>query len=78
MTGTSPVASDSGISCLDAAFHVILRQADSFAIVKGEYRRRLIRRFPYQILDESQPAKVIVYGIIRTSRDQKIGLDRLR
>lgn len=64
MTGMSPVPSDSAISCLNAAFHVILRQPNS--------------RFPCQILDESQPAKVTVYGIIRTSRDPKIGLDRLR
>ncbi len=66
------------LSCVDAAFHVILRQPNSFPIAKDEFRRYLVRRFPYQIFYESDDSAVTIYGVFHTSRDPKVWQDRLQ
>jgi plasmid stabilization system protein ParE len=66
------------LSCVDAAIQMILRLPNSFAIVKGGYRRVMIRRFPYQIFYEALPDQVTIYGVIHASRDPKFWQERLK
>jgi hypothetical protein len=40
-----------------------------YAAVHEQYRRRLVRRFPYAIFYESTADAVTVYGVLHTSRN---------
>ena len=60
---------DEFLSCVDACLSGILRQAKPHAIVLAEYRRAMIRRFPYAVFYESTDDSVIVYAILHSSRD---------
>jgi len=56
------------LGCVDACIQ---------AKVHEEYRRALLRRFPYAIFYEYAGGKVIVYGTFHTSRDPKKWHSRL-
>ncbi|MGH9631312.1 MAG: type II toxin-antitoxin system RelE/ParE family toxin [Bryobacteraceae bacterium] len=56
------------LSALEAALEGIRRQPDMHAIVHEDYRRALIRRFPYAIFYEHATGKVTVYAVFHTSR----------
>ena len=40
-----------------------------YAVVHEEYRRALIRRFPYAVFYAVTEAEVIIYGVFHTARD---------
>jgi len=39
------------------------------AIIHEDYRRGLVRRFPYAVFYDHDDGKVTVYGVFHTSRD---------
>jgi len=59
------------LSCVDACIQAISRMPELYAKVHEEYRRALVRRFPYAIFYEYTGGKVIVYSIFHTSRNPK-------
>ncbi len=65
------------LSCVDACIQTICRVPELYAKVHEEYRRALVRRFPYVIFYEYSEGKVIVYSIFHTSQDQKKWKNRL-
>ena len=65
------------LGCLDACIQTISRMPELYAKVHEEYRRALVRRFPYAIFYEYTGGKVIVYSIFHTSRDPKKWRNRL-
>lgn len=65
------------LACVDACIQAICRVPELHAEVHEEYRRALVRRFPYAVFHEYTGGKVIVYGIFHTSRDSKKWRNRL-
>ena len=65
------------LGCVDACIQAICRMPELQAKVQEEYRRALLRRFPYAIFYEYAGGKVIVYGTFHTSRDPKKWHSRL-
>lgn len=57
------------LSCVDACLEAIRRTPEMHAVVHENYRRGLVRRFPYVFFYEFVKGKVIVYGVFHTSRD---------
>lgn len=57
------------LSCVDACIQAILRMPEVHAKVHQEYRRALVRRFPYAVFYEYTERMVTVYCIFHTSRD---------
>jgi len=57
------------LSAVDASMESIRRQPAIYARVHEEYRRALIRRFPYAIFFEYAETAVTVYAVFHTSRN---------
>lgn len=54
---------------VDACIQTIRRLPEASAKVHGEYRRRLVRRFPYAVFYEYDGTAVTVYCVFHTSQD---------
>jgi plasmid stabilization system protein ParE len=65
------------LSCVDACIAVILRMPDMQAVVYKQYRRALVRRFPYAVFYEYQARTITVYAILHCSRDPEKWRQRL-
>lgn len=57
------------LSCVDACLQHICRSPELNPKVLAEYRRAMVRRFPYVVFYEYSPETVTVYGVFHTSRD---------
>lgn len=57
------------LSCVDACIQVICRMPEMYAIIHENYRRGLVRRFPYAVFYDYANDAVTVYGIFHTGRD---------
>jgi plasmid stabilization system protein ParE len=57
------------LSCVDACLEAMRRRPEMHAVVHENYRRGLVRRFPYAVFYEYAEDTVTVYGIFHTSRN---------
>jgi len=57
------------LSCVDACISGIVRMPQMQAIVYKQYRRALIRRFPFAVFYEHDAGTVTVYAVLHGSRD---------
>jgi plasmid stabilization system protein ParE len=57
------------LSCVDACVQAICRTPEMHATVYEDYRRGLVRRFPYAIFYDYAGGAVTVYGVFHTARD---------
>jgi plasmid stabilization system protein ParE len=57
------------LGCVDACIEAILRTPEMYTPVHENYRRGLVRRFPYAVFYEYVEGTVTVYGVFHTSRD---------
>jgi plasmid stabilization system protein ParE len=57
------------LTSVDACLQGVCRRPELYAAVHKEYRRALVRRFPYAVFYEVQDDAVTVYCICHTSRD---------
>ena len=57
------------LNCADACIEGTRRSPGMYPIVHENYRRALVRRFPYPIFYEYEEGAVTVYGIFHTARD---------
>jgi plasmid stabilization system protein ParE len=57
------------LSSVDACLESIRRQPRMHSVVHKDYRRSLIRRFPYAVFYEHSEATVTIYAVFHTSRD---------
>lgn len=55
--------------CVDAGMAEIGRSPLACAKVRGETRRKVVRRFPYVLLYLAEPEHVEVIAVFHTSRD---------
>ncbi|MGD9633447.1 MAG: type II toxin-antitoxin system RelE/ParE family toxin [Pirellulales bacterium] len=65
------------LSCVDGSFQYACRNPELFAKVYEDYRRVLVRRFPYAVFYESVEGTVTVYCVVHTSRDPAKWRERL-
>ena len=65
------------LSCIDACIQQICRTPELHAKVHEDYRRALVRRFPYAVFYEYASGRVTVYGALHTSRDPEKWRQRL-
>jgi plasmid stabilization system protein ParE len=65
------------LSCVDASLEGIRRTPEMHAIVHENYRRGLVRRFPYAVFYEYAEDTVTIYGIFHTSRNPEKWRQRL-
>ena len=65
------------LGCVDACLQEMCRMPKRHTKVHEEYRRALVRRFPYVIFYEYAGGKVTDYSIFHTSRDPKKWRNRL-
>jgi plasmid stabilization system protein ParE len=54
---------------VDARIQAILRTPEMHAVAFENYRRALVRKFPYAIIYEYANDTVTVYAVLHTSRD---------
>ncbi len=58
------------LGCVDACIQQVLRWPRMYATIHQQYRRALVRRFPYVVFYEvSEEESVTVYAVFHTSRD---------
>ena len=57
------------LDCVLACLERVRRSPELHARVRGEFRRALVRRFPYAVFYELVDQTVTVYGIVHTARD---------
>ena len=57
------------LSCVDACIEALRRTPEMHAVVHENYRRGLVRRFPYAVFYEHVDGTVTIYGVFRTSRN---------
>jgi toxin ParE1/3/4 len=55
------------LSCVEACIEALRRRPEMHAVVHENYRRGLVRRFPYAVFYEYVEGTVTVYGVFHTS-----------
>jgi toxin ParE1/3/4 len=66
------------LSCIEASVASISRFPETYEIVHEQYRRKLVRRFPYAIFYEYVSNVVTIYCTFHTSRDPDRWRQRLQ
>ena len=57
------------LSSVDACVEQIRRWPRMYPVVHEDYRRALIRRFPYAVFYEATDNQVSIYAVFHTARD---------
>ena len=65
------------LSAVDACIQAIGREPEMYAKTHEDYRRGLLRRFPYAVFYEHADDTVTVYCVFHTSRDPRKWRERL-
>ena len=67
--GRRPGLGEDFLTCVDACVQAICRHPEMYEVVYADYRRALVRRFPYSVFYEYSQNAVTVYGVFHNSRD---------
>lgn len=65
------------LSCVDACIHQICRAPELHAKVFEDYRRTMVRRFPYAVFYEYSNRTVTLYCVFHTSQNPDKWRERL-
>lgn len=65
------------LSCVDACVQAICRMPEMYGVVYENYRRALVRRFPYSIFYEYASSIVTIYCVFHNSRNPQKWRERL-
>jgi plasmid stabilization system protein ParE len=57
------------LTCVDACIQAICRTPEVHARIHKEFRRGLVRRFPYAVFYAYAEGTVTVYSVLHTSQD---------
>jgi toxin ParE1/3/4 len=74
----SPGLGEEFLRMFYACTNEILRNPLLYRKVYGEFRRRLLRRFPYAIYFTTQARQVVVFGLFHCARDPHTIRTKLR
>ena len=75
--GQRPGLGQEFLTCVEACIESIRRGPETHAVVHENYRRGLLRRFPYAVFYEYEAGAVTVYGVFHASRDPNKWRQRL-
>ena len=75
--GQQPGLGEVFLSRVDACIQALLRRPEMHPTVLEDYRRALVRRFPYAVFYEFSNDRVTVYTVSHTSRDPEKWRQRL-
>jgi plasmid stabilization system protein ParE len=67
--GRRPGLGEEFLGCVDARIQAIRRNPQMHAVVYDNYRRGLVRRFPYAVFYEAVGEIVTVYCVFHTSQN---------
>jgi plasmid stabilization system protein ParE len=62
---------------VEACFQSILGSPELYEVVHEDYRRALVRRFPYAVIYEPCPDEIVVYAVFHAAQDPQKWLRRL-
>ncbi len=65
------------LRCLEACILTIRRHPQPYPVAVDEFRRALIRRFPYEVFYETTADTLFVYAVFHCSQDPKKWRERL-
>jgi plasmid stabilization system protein ParE len=65
------------IRCLEATIESIQRFPLMFPVVMDEYRRAIIRRFPYTVFYEIELSRTVIHAVFQCSQDPNKWKSRL-
>jgi plasmid stabilization system protein ParE len=57
------------LRCVEATVVSIQRHPEMYPTVLADYRRGLVRRFPYVVLYQIEPERIVVYAVFHCSQD---------
>jgi toxin ParE1/3/4 len=57
------------MTCVDACIQGICRTPEMYGVIHENYRRGLVRRFPYAVFYEYVDKSITVYCVFHTSRE---------
>ncbi|BAY59250.1 hypothetical protein NIES2135_61270 (plasmid) [Leptolyngbya boryana NIES-2135] len=66
------------LTAVDACLQRISRNPRIYQTIYKDYRRAVVRRFPYSILYEETTTEVIVYAVFNSRQDPDKWRDRLQ
>ncbi|HSB12128.1 MAG TPA: type II toxin-antitoxin system RelE/ParE family toxin [Blastocatellia bacterium] len=75
--GRRPGLGEEFLTCVDAFGQGIYRHPEIYAKVYEDYRRALVRRFPYAVFYEFLEDTVTIYCVVHTARDPQKWRQRL-
>jgi len=57
------------LRCVEACLMLVLRNPRIFPCASDDFRRALIRRFPFEIFYEPTPEGLVIYSVFHCSQD---------
>ncbi len=60
---------DEFLGCVDACIQAIRRNPEMHPVIYGDYRRALVRRFPFSVFYEYLGGTLTVYSVFHNSLD---------
>jgi plasmid stabilization system protein ParE len=66
------------LRCVEAGLDRILRQPLMYPIAADEFRRALVRRFPFEIFYEPGASVITIYAVFHCSQDPEKWRNRLK
>ncbi len=67
--GCEPGLGEEFLRCVEARILTIQRHPHAFPVAVDEFRRAVVRRFPYEIFYESNPDEIVVFSVFHCSQD---------
>jgi plasmid stabilization system protein ParE len=64
------------LRCVEACVLLIQRHPEMFPLAVDEFRRALIRRFPFEIFYEASGEQLVIYAVFHCSRNPKVWRQR--
>ena len=66
------------LRCIEACVQTIQRQPHLYPVAIDEFRRAIVRRFPFEIFYEADVDLITVYAVFHCSQDPRKWRKRLR
>src|SRR2546423_7943453 len=65
------------LRCVEACCLTIQRNPRLYPVVLDDFRRALVRRFPFEVFYELTEQDIVIYSVFHSSQDPKKWHDRL-
>jgi plasmid stabilization system protein ParE len=66
------------LRCVEACLHSVQRHPLAHRVAVDEFRRALLRRFPYEVFYEPTDDAIVIYAVFHCSQDPKKWRQRLK